>query len=62
MVTVRQAQRMVSIMEAAQIAKVTRRTIYNWLRKGRLVTIRTAGGKPRIDPQSLFRDGDEARG
>jgi excisionase family DNA binding protein len=46
--------RWLTITEAAQRARVTRRTIYTWLSSGKLTTRRTAGGFTRIDPASLF--------
>lgn len=46
---------MVSIQEACQIAGVSRRTIYNWMKTGKLETVRTVGGSVRIAPESLFR-------
>ena len=46
----------VSIMKAAQLVGVSRRTIYNWLASGKLEYIRTAGGSVRIFVDSLWRD------
>lgn len=46
--------RWLTIDEACDLANVTRRTLYNWLAKGRLHVYRTAGGNLRIDPESLF--------
>jgi len=43
-----------TINEACAAAKVSRRTIYNWLRDGKVRVARTAGGAIRIDPGSLF--------
>lgn len=37
--------RSVSLDQAAGILRVSRRTVYNWIRTGRLQTIRTLGGK-----------------
>jgi excisionase family DNA binding protein len=37
--------RSVSLEQAAGILQVSRRTIYNWIRAGRLQTIRTLGGR-----------------
>jgi excisionase family DNA binding protein len=45
----------VSILQAKAAAGVCRRTIYNWLRSGRLEYVRTAGGSVRIFEDSLFR-------
>ncbi len=46
----------VSIMKAAQVVGVSRRTIYNWLSSGKLEYVRTAGGSIRIFVDSLWRD------
>lgn len=46
----------VSIMKAAQLVGVSRRTIYNWLAGGKLDYVRTAGGSVRIFVDSLWRD------
>jgi len=40
--------RSVSLDHAAQILGVSRRTIYNRIREGRLQTIRTIGGSQRV--------------
>jgi excisionase family DNA binding protein len=40
--------RSVSLDHAAQILGVSRRTIYNRIRNGRLQTIRTLGGSQRV--------------
>ena len=45
--------RSVSIDQAAQLLHVSRRTIYNRIRDGRLVTIRTIGGSQRVLVESL---------
>lgn len=44
----------VFIQDAAKIAQVSRRTIYYWLKAGKLDYIRTAGGSVRIYRDSLF--------
>ena len=46
--------RSVSIDQAAQLLKVSRRTIYNRIRDGRLQTIRTIGGSQRVLVESLY--------
>ena len=46
----------VSIIKAAQLVGVSRRTIYNWLASGKLDYVRTAGGSVRIFVDSLWRD------
>ncbi len=40
--------RSVSLEHAAQLLGVSRRTIYNRIREGRLQTIRTIGGSQRV--------------
>ena len=40
--------RSVSLDHAAQILGVSRRTVYNRIREGRLQTIRTLGGSQRV--------------
>ena len=40
--------RSVSLDQAAQLLGVSRRTIYNRIREGRLQTIRTLGGSQRV--------------
>ena len=45
--------RSVSIDQAAQLLNVSRRTIYNRIREGRLQTIRTLGGSQRVLVESL---------
>ncbi len=49
----------VSINQAADVAGVSRRTIYNWLKAGKLEYQRTAGGAVRIFTASLFRPGNQ---
>ncbi len=49
----------VSIIKAAELAGVSRRTIYNWLSSGKLEYVRTAGGSVRIFVDSLWRDPDD---
>jgi excisionase family DNA binding protein len=46
--------RSVSIDQAAQLLNVSRRTIYNRIRDGRLHTIRTIGGSQRVLMESLY--------
>ena len=45
--------RSVSIEQAAQLLNVSRRTVYNRIREGRLQTIRTLGGSQRVLLESL---------
>jgi excisionase family DNA binding protein len=47
------AIRSVSIDEAAGILGVSRRTVYNRIRDGRLRTLRTLGGSQRVLVESL---------
>lgn len=46
--------RSVSIDQAANLLNVSRRTIYNRIRDGRLQTIRTLGGSQRVLMESLY--------
>src|SRR3989475_6364421 len=46
--------RSVSLDHAAELLGVSRRTIYNRIRDGRLQTIRTAGGSQRVLVESLY--------
>jgi excisionase family DNA binding protein len=49
--------RSVSIDQAAALLNVSRRTIYNRIRDGRLHTIRTMGGSQRVLLESLYELG-----
>jgi excisionase family DNA binding protein len=49
--------RSVAIDQAAQLLGVSRRTIYNRIRDGRLETIRTLGGSQRVTVESLYHLG-----
>jgi excisionase family DNA binding protein len=53
--------RSVSIDQAAQLLHVSRRTIYNRIRDGRLVTIRTIGGSQRVLVESLNELGSSSQ-
>ena len=46
----------VSIIKAAQLVGVSRRTIYNWLSSVKIEYVRTAGGSVRIFVDTLWRD------
>ena len=46
--------RSVPIKQAAQLLNVSRRTVYNRIRDGRLHTIRTLGGSQRVLVESLY--------
>lgn len=48
----------VTIMQACDIAGVSRRTVYNWLKAGKVEYVRTAGGSVRIFVDSLHRTAD----
>jgi excisionase family DNA binding protein len=48
--------RSVSLDHAAQLLGVSRRTIYNRIREGRLQTIRTLGGSQRVLLESVVED------
>jgi excisionase family DNA binding protein len=52
-----QLGRSVSIDQAAVLLHVSRRTIYNRIRDGRLQTIRTIGGSQRVLLESLHELG-----
>lgn len=43
----------VSLEKAADLLNVGRRSIYNYIHDGRLLTIRTAGGSQRVTDASL---------
>ena len=51
--------RSVSIDQAASLLHLSRRTIYNRIREGRLETIRTLGGSQRVLVESLRELGFE---
>jgi excisionase family DNA binding protein len=52
--------RSVSLDHAAEILGVSRRTIYNRIRDGRLQTIRTLGGSQRVLLNSVQDDRSQA--
>ena len=49
--------RSVTIDKAAELLSVSRRTIYNRIKDGRLRTIRTANGSSRVLMESLYELG-----
>ena len=57
--------RSVSLDHAAELLGVSRRTIYNRIREGRLQTIRTIGGSQRVLVDSMYgmgaNDSDTSR-
>lgn len=46
--------RSVSIDRAANLLNISRRTVYNRIRDGRLRTVRTLGGSQRVLVESLY--------
>ena len=52
--------RSVSLDHAAELLGVSRRTIYNRIREGRLQTIRTLGGSQRVLIDSVQEDRSQA--
>jgi excisionase family DNA binding protein len=48
-----QLGRSLSIAQAANVLGVSRRTVYNHIKSGRLSTLRTAGGSQRVLVASL---------
>jgi excisionase family DNA binding protein len=52
--------RSVSLDHAAELLGVSRRTIYNRIRDGRLQTIRTLGGSQRVLLDSVQEDRSQA--
>lgn len=53
--------RSISLDHAAELLGVSRRTIYNRIREGRLLTIRTRGGSQRVLLTSVHSDPRTAR-
>ena len=49
--------RSVSIDHAAELLGVSRRTVYNRIRDGRLQTVRTLGGSQRVTLESVMAMG-----
>lgn len=47
----------VTILQACALVGVCRRTIYHWLKAGKIEYIRTAGGQVRIFEDSLWKAG-----
>lgn len=56
----RQTRETINIMQACERCGVSRRTIYNWLAKGTIKYVRTAGGSIRIFTDTLFVKGNIA--
>jgi excisionase family DNA binding protein len=53
--------RSVSLDHAAELLGVSRRTIYNRIREGRLLTVRTIGGSQRVLIDSVEQESRAAR-
>lgn len=53
--------RSMSLDQACEILQVSRRTVYNWIREGRLRTIRTIGGSQRVLVDSVRQVAGRAR-
>ena len=47
---------LLTIMDSADYAGVSRRTIYNWIKKRKVEYVRTAGGSVRIFKDTLMKD------
>jgi excisionase family DNA binding protein len=48
-----------SILQACERVNVSRRTIYNWMARGKVEYVRTAGGSVRIFSDTLWRAPEE---
>ena len=51
---------LVTIKVATEIAQVSRRTIYNWMKSNKIDWSRTASGNIRIIEETLFRYNDKS--
>jgi len=51
---------LVTIEQAREIAQVSRRTIYLWIKSGKIDYYRTASGSIRIVEESLFSKTDKS--
>lgn len=49
---------LVNVERAMQITAVSRRTIYHWLKAGKIEAVRTAGGNLRIYEDTLLQSSD----
>ncbi len=47
-------RKLVAIRKACELADVSRRTIYNWIKEGKVQYVRTASGNIRIYEDSLW--------
>jgi excisionase family DNA binding protein len=50
--------RTVSVNQACELLKVSRRTIYNWMGANKVQFVRTVGGSPRLILSSLYMEGN----
>src|SRR6266566_2281151 len=50
---------LISITTASQVVNVSRKTIYLWIEKGLVSTVRIAGGRQLVCFSSLFRKPDK---
>lgn len=50
------ARLLVSISDAAQLAAVSRRTVYNWMTRGLVEWTENAGGRRLVFEDTLFRE------
>lgn len=50
-----EAKELLTIHEVMAYAKVSRRTVYNWMRAGKLTWVETPSGNRRILAESIFR-------
>ncbi len=50
------SRKTVSIPQACELARVTRRTIYNWMAQSKIQYVRSAGGRVRIFTDTLWTD------
>jgi excisionase family DNA binding protein len=49
----------VNMVKAAEMCGVTKRTIFNWIRLGRIEVVRTPTGQVRIYADTLLRRDDD---
>lgn len=53
---------LLTITEAAKRVKVSRETIYAWIRTGKLIPVRTPGGRLRIPENELIKPVEKENG
>jgi excisionase family DNA binding protein len=56
------SRELLTIQQASARVKVSRRTVHNWLRAGKLAHVRTPGGSVRIYADALFTETREVAG